>query len=236
MSNAEYIRKYRDTDEVLMTYYQVKDASGKTVNIDGIVNPVKIDNRQLASVTDNQGTTPHCAGYSICNLCEAILWKRTGRLVNLNADQVYAHAKLIDGDVNGEGTYLEAAIKAALKLGGFQNPENIRIGTVNNDRTDATIERVKYLLHKYDFLHVGCEITTGYNQCTRNDPYVKHTNVSCGGHAMLAVGYDQDGLYLQNSWGREWGDRGFAILPWQIFKKEFLYGCYVQGCYDGMKD
>lgn len=105
-------------------------------------------------MTDSQGNTPHCAGYSICNLCEALIWKKTGKLINLNADQVYAKAKEIDGDLNSDGTYLEAAIKAALKLGGFDG-SNIKIGVIYNDGTDETVEMMKFLIHKYDFLHCG---------------------------------------------------------------------------------
>lgn len=73
----------------------------------------------------------------------------------MNADQVYAHAKLIEGDTTGEGTYLECAIKAALKLGGFMDSKNIKIGMLNNDGTDKTVQMMKYLIHKYDFVHCG---------------------------------------------------------------------------------
>lgn len=52
MSNKEYIDKYKNTDEIISTYYQLKDKLGRLVTIDGIVNPLKVDNRQLASVTD----------------------------------------------------------------------------------------------------------------------------------------------------------------------------------------
>ena len=48
-----YIEKYKDFDKIIKTYYQVKDVNGKLVNVDGIVNPLKIDNRQQCSVTDN---------------------------------------------------------------------------------------------------------------------------------------------------------------------------------------
>ena len=50
--NKYYIEKYKDFDKVIKTYYQAKDANGKLVNIDGIVNPLKIDNRQQCAVTD----------------------------------------------------------------------------------------------------------------------------------------------------------------------------------------
>lgn len=225
MSNREYIEKYKDTDEIIKTYYAMRDRYGRNVNVDGIVNPLKIDNRQLASVTDQQGTTPHCAAYSICNLCEAIIWKRTGKLINLNADQVYAHAKLIDGDEDQEGTYLECAIKAAMKLGGFQS--QIDIGMMDNDRTDRTVEKIKYLIHKYDFIHCGFQIKSNWSECNMENPIIDNTGYNMGGHAVLVVGYDQDGVYIQNSWGKEWGASGFGILKWNDFKQSLIYACFL---------
>lgn len=51
-----------------------------------------------------------------------------------------------------------------------------------------------------------------------------------GGHALLIVGYDDNlehtylnnktckGFFrIQNSWGKEWGDKGFAWLPYEYF-------------------
>ena len=35
-----------------------------------------------------------------------------------------------------------------------------------------------------------------------------------GGHAICAIGYTKDGIIIQNSWGRNWGYNGLAILPW----------------------
>ena len=51
-TNKYYIEKYKDFDKIIATMYQMKDSSGKNVNIDGIVTPLKIDNRQMCSVTD----------------------------------------------------------------------------------------------------------------------------------------------------------------------------------------
>jgi len=38
-----------------------------------------------------------------------------------------------------------------------------------------------------------------------------------GGHAVMAVGYDQAAqrLIVRNSWGRGWGDNGYFTLPYQ---------------------
>ncbi|MGE5336522.1 MAG: C1 family peptidase, partial [Gemmatimonadota bacterium] len=35
-----------------------------------------------------------------------------------------------------------------------------------------------------------------------------------GGHAFAIVGYDENGFLLQNSWGDDWGTRGYAILTY----------------------
>ncbi|MGF6528596.1 C1 family peptidase [Variovorax sp. PvP013] len=35
-----------------------------------------------------------------------------------------------------------------------------------------------------------------------------------GGHAFALVGFNADGFLLQNSWGREWGAGGFAVLTY----------------------
>ena len=36
-----------------------------------------------------------------------------------------------------------------------------------------------------------------------------------GGHAFALVGYNEIGFLVQNSWGPEWGDHGFAILTYE---------------------
>jgi hypothetical protein len=36
-----------------------------------------------------------------------------------------------------------------------------------------------------------------------------------GGHAFALVGYNEIGFLVQNSWGTEWGNHGFATLPYE---------------------
>lgn len=229
MNNKYYIDKYKDFDKLIATMYQMKNSSGKLVDIDGIVTPLKIDNRQQCSVTDNQQDTPHCAGYSICNICEALIWKKTGKLINLNADQVYAKAKQLDGNINSDGTYLECAIRAAFELGGFgQNAKDIKLGFLYNNGTDHTIEQLKRLIHKYSFLHAGFAIDDGWYRATNEDFIIQKGRTSLGGHAVLLCGYDQIGVYIQNSWGKAWGSKGFAILPWNLVKELLIYCCYIE--------
>jgi len=45
-----------------------------------------------------------------------------------------------------------------------------------------------------------------------------------GGHAVLAVGYDDAArvLMFRNSWGRGWGDDGYGYLPYQFLSSSAL--------------
>ena len=40
-----------------------------------------------------------------------------------------------------------------------------------------------------------------------------------GGHAISVVGWTKEGFVIRNSWGRYFGDKGYAILPYEDFSK-----------------
>ena len=238
-SNQYYIEKYKDFDKIIKTYYQAKDNAGKLINIDGIVTPLKIDNRQYFSVIDDQSTTPHCAGYSVCGVIESLIWKRTGKLINLNADQVYAKAKTLDGSPDDNGTYLEYAYKAALELGGLgKYASNIKLGFIYNAYSKDDLKQViKRYLHKYEFLEAGFSITQGWYDAGKNSDYkIKHYGANYGGHAVVIVGADEECAYIANSWSKDWCAKGFAQMTWDVFKQEFMYACYLQNCFDNWID
>ena len=121
--NEELISKYKNDKVIIKTYYT--DSQG--LKVDDIVNPLKIDNRQLVSPTDDQTRYPACAGYSACTMIESLLWKETGKLIQLDSRQVYAKAKELDGERDVNGTYLEASLQAALSLCDFNFLKNAKI-------------------------------------------------------------------------------------------------------------
>ena len=46
-------------------------------------------------------------------------------------------------------------------------------------------------------------------------PVIQRRNRADGGHAVAIVGYTADGFIIQNSWGPDWGYKGFALLPYE---------------------
>lgn len=45
-----------------------------------------------------------------------------------------------------------------------------------------------------------------------------------GGHALLVVGYENDKWIVRNSWGADWGDKGYCYLPFEYLLKSGLSG------------
>jgi hypothetical protein len=48
-------------------------------------------------------------------------------------------------------------------------------------------------------------------------PVIERKGRAANGHAVAIVGYTDEGFIIQNSWGENWGERGFALLPYQDF-------------------
>jgi Papain family cysteine protease len=58
-----------------------------------------------------------------------------------------------------------------------------------------------------------------------NKPWRYVTNVEAQGHAITIVGYNRDGFIIKNSWGKSWGDKGYATVSYdyhRLFAKRML--------------
>ena len=223
MKNQDYIDKYKLDNVIIINEFS--DKYGKP--IEGIVSPLKIDNRQIFSPIDFQKDSPHCAGFAAANICESIIWKNTGKIVQLDAHQIYAKSKEIDGNVNSEGTYPECSLQAAINLKVFGN-KCYSIKMLGNEKNDKTIASIKHLIHLYDFLLGGFIIRTNWYDCTNSKNVIRKTNDKIlGGHAVCIVGYNKTGIIIANSWSPKWGSKGFAIVSWEAFLKDFMYCAYL---------
>ena len=104
--NKEMMDKYRVDNTILESYFK----NAKNQYVSGMTFPLRIDNRQYCSPTDYQGDKPSCCGYSAAQILESIQWMRTGRIVQFDADQIYAKSKEVDRAVGQPGTYPDLAM------------------------------------------------------------------------------------------------------------------------------
>lgn len=233
MNNGDYIKAYGGEDAIIADYYKFRDVLGVKRDITGVVNPLKIDNRQEFAPIDDQGESPHCAGYSAASVVESLYWKLTGTPIQLDAHQVYAAAKTADGEPNAEGTYLEHAMNAVLKLCAadqrFSFLDGAKVGLLFNDGTDATVEGVRHLVHRYSIIQAGFCIDEGWYDVTDANYEIKKRGMSLGGHAVNIVGYDSESFFIANQWSKGFGSKGFAIMRNELFLKELMYCAYIDG-------
>lgn len=233
MNNNDYIDSYKDEKQILSDYYKFRDKNGVVKELVGIINPLKIDNRQLFAPIDNQGNAPHCAGYSAASIVESLYWKHTGKLLQLDSHQVYAAAKLADGEIYQEGTYLEHALNAVIDLcksrDDFDFMKDAKVGLCYSDGGQNTVNTVKFLVHKFGIIQAGFAIDEGWYDVTNANYKIRPRGRELGGHAVNICGYNSEGFYIANQWSTSFGAKGFAIMDYGTFLKQFMYGAYIYG-------
>jgi C1A family cysteine protease len=55
------------------------------------------------------------------------------------------------------------------------------------------------------------------------------TSPITGAHEVLATGYDQYGLIIQNSWGTTWGYKGYGRLSWRVVGNDVYQAHTIDG-------
>ena len=179
--------------------------------------PRKIDNRDMLLMSSNQGNTPHCAGYATAGYIEFQNWKHLHYPRQVDGDEIYRQAKTIDW-IKSEGTTLSSAIKGAIQLGFIKG----ELKAIKKTRI-----AIKFAIHQYGVVVSAFDITDEWNYVNGKTGMLNILDGEAedlGGHAVLLCGYDKDGVYIQNSWGENWGVHGFAIVPWELFDKQFYSG------------
>lgn len=190
---------------------------------ENFVAPRKRDNRDLCVQTSDQSDMPKCAAYTMAGFIEVRNWRIKHFPEQVDPFPIYATAKKIDGDFN-DGTSLDSVGQAALELQLITGEMNFIDGHSKAD--------IQYAIHQYDVVVGGFSITDEWNSVNsktgRIATFSEDKAQPIGGHAVLICGYDEEGVYIQNSWGPFWGLYGFGLLPWEQFEMQFSYGLVIK--------
>jgi hypothetical protein len=63
-------------------------------------------------------------------------------------------------------------------------------------------------------LYATARVHTGWQQVKKGAEDIVYSTDLIGGHAFAIVGYDREGLWIQNSWGPDWGSGGLARVSY----------------------
>lgn len=149
----------------------------------------------------DQGLNPSCVGHSSSTIKEGNeLKEKTHRV--FDGEWLYKECKKIDG-FDGAGTYLRTALKV-LKNKGVkpknkdEDPAKYKIESYSRI-DDLSFRGIKEALAVYDFVLAGFK---GSNKGWRNEVIrPPKDGEKEWGHAVALVGYTEDYLLGQNSWG-----------------------------------
>jgi len=198
------------------------------------IAPIRIDSRDMCLSSSNQYQTPHCAGYTAAGYIEFHNWKTFHYPAQVDGDKIYAEAKKIDRN-NRDGTTLKSASKAALNLQLIKGtPKYIDYPSVNQSTLNQEQKRIlsiKFALHQHGVVLSGFRITNEWDYVDKKTGMIRDLGDGAqgrGGHAVLLCGYDDKGVYIQNSWGEGWGHYGFAILSWKQYHRQIMQAMVIE--------
>lgn len=86
-----------------------------------------------------------------------------------------------------------------------------------------TPEEIKYALYYFHAASLSVDIFESILAAPKGRvPLPKEEEKSMGQHCVAAIGYDQEGVYFANSWGRKWGDNGIGFFSWEYIEKYLI--------------
>lgn len=190
--------------------------------------PAEIDPRGWHQV-ENQQQMGSCQGHALSSCMEYCYKIATGD-VTLQLSRMYAYirSQLIDNIRGDNGSTIAGGARCAREYGLCLETTWPYTGRYTQDIPDGCDDEAKkYQLRTavecrtyddvYQFISQGLggvEIGIQWNgSCEPRGGIIADWQParSGGGHALAFLGYDEDGnLWMANSWGKQWGDGGYA--------------------------
>jgi len=217
----------------------------------------KVDLRAKSSPVVDQGQLGACTANAIVSgLREYILLNDEGKnLIRLSRLYLYWWERKLERAVDEDsGAFLRDGMKVLHKKGVCT--EEIRPYKIENFRETPTEgedkEALQYTINGYQRLLLihqikhalshghpvvfSLEIYESFERDVREDgivPLPKEGEEKLGGHAMCLMGYDDNlnggSFIVKNSWGQEWGDKGYCYMPYKMCQYWYDAWTAIQG-------
>jgi len=204
--------------------------------------PKKVDYTKEMSPVRDQGEEGVCVGFAIATgMKEYQEFLDYEKLVELSPRFIYTEAKKIDGAPGLEGTTIRAAMQVLKKKGVCQEKFwPYKPYQEDRPKEGAAVNAKKFCIKTYvrilnlDELRLslatkgpavlGIQVFKGMLKTnTGIVPLPKKGERSLGGHAICAVGYDEEKelVKFKNSWGK-WGEKGYGYLSFAYIERYMM--------------
>jgi len=182
----------------------------------------------------NQGTEGACTGFGLAAAID-ILLRQGGDETAVSTRMLYDMARRYDewqGE-DYEGSSCRGAIKGwynmgvcqeslypydAKKAGNFtiEAAKDARKNTVGAYyRLGERISDYHAAMNEVGVVYCSATVHDGWNRPDPKSGRITWHKKPAGGHAFAIVGYNSDGFWIQNSWGKTWGRNGTALWTYE---------------------
>ena len=224
-----------------------RDFSYKQLVLAPPVYPKEIDLRKNCSPVENQGDLGSCTAHALVGDLEYLKLKSLKKLLQFSRLFLYYNERVISHNTTTDsGASLRDGIKTLKKCGDCTEDlwpydtsqfavkpsqpayENALKYQVTSYYRLHTLEEMKHTLSTNFPFAFGFAVYESFES-----PETAQTGIVSlpmkeerllGGHAVLAVGYNDDKQWLvvRNSWGKKWGDKGYFYLPYTYLTSSSL--------------
>ena len=200
--------------------------------------PFAVDNRARAPMILDQLGEGACTGFALAAVANYLLANRSDTGPpdqSVSPRMLYEMAKRYDeweGETQ-EGSSIRGAMKGWHKHGVCQENDwpyveaepgelTANIQGQAQQRPLGAYFRVRHLhlnhmhsaLNEVGVLYASSVVHAGWHEIDPDDGKIPLRHGSIGRHAFAIVGYDEDGFWIQNSWGPTWGQNGFCHVSY----------------------
>ena len=181
-----------------------------------------------------------CTGFAVAAAIN-ILNQRAGRNIVVSARMLYEMAKRNDewpgesydgsslrGAIHGWKNmgvcedamwpYFTGAKKGSLTIESAKDARNNTLGAYY--RLRPVVSDFHAALNETGVIAVSANVHKGWDDPA--DGIIEYYKKAGGGHAFIIVGYNDKGFWIQNSWGKGWGDNGVALWSYEDWVKNVM--------------
>lgn len=193
----------------------------------------------------DQGSEGACTGFGLAAVINYLFWEQAQQAQHqahpkVSTRMLYQTAKLYD-EWQGED-YEGSSCRGAMKgwhrhgvceekfwpywvdgMAEFVEPQKGWDSSASEKPLGAyyridknSILEMQAAIQEVHAIYASAQVHQGWFLDTADDlPIIKYSQDITGGHAFAIVGYNETGFIVQNSWGKQWGFNGFAMLQYQ---------------------